>query len=82
MSKKNPSRAERFSQAQQQVSDAGYTIQELTEELQNWLDNLPENLQSSNKASMLEDAISNLEECKGYLEDAENVSVDFPGMFS
>lgn len=78
---KQKSRADRFSEAQALASDAKAQVEELRDELQNWLDNLPENLQGGSKAEALEEAISNLEDVISNLEEAEGASVDFPGMF-
>lgn len=51
------------------LDNARSILEELGEELQNWLDGLPENLQSSNKASDLEEAISQLESAVSSIED-------------
>lgn len=59
-------------------------VEQLKEELEEWLDNLPENLQSSNKADMLQEAIDNLENIGEELENIQELQhdVEFPGMFS
>ena len=59
-------------------------VEQLREELEEWLDNLPENLQSSNKADMLQEAIDNLENIGEELENIQELQhdVEFPGMFS
>jgi hypothetical protein len=64
------SRPERYSDAQS-----------LRDELQDWLDNLPENLRDGDKASQLEEAISQLDEFISNCEEAAGIDVDFPGMF-
>lgn len=80
---KYKSRAERFEEAQSKASDAKEEMEELRDELQNWLDGLSgTNLENSNKAQMLEEAISNLEDCISSLEEVEDASVDFPSMYS
>lgn len=79
---KQPSRSERFNEAQSLVSDAKGRAEELRDELQSWLDNLPENLQSSQKAEDLQTAIDELETFISGCEEAEGVDVSFPGMFS
>lgn len=56
--------------------DARNELESLKDELQEWLDNLPENLQSSNKASMLEDAIGSLETAIDYLDSFEELDLD------
>jgi prefoldin subunit 5 len=55
------------------------TFEELRDELQNWLDNLPENLQSGSKADELNDAISNLDDVIQYVEDINSAGGDFSG---
>lgn len=75
-----PSRAERFADAMAEVGSARSTCEELRDELQSWLDNMPENLQSSSKADQLQEAIDALDEVIGRLDDAEGTSVEFPGM--
>lgn len=70
------------------VDSAVEEIEMLKEELQNWLDGMPENLQSSLKADQLQEAIDKLDEIQDALQDALdsidtqiNETVDFPGMF-
>lgn len=58
------------------VEEAKSTAEELRDELQNWLDNLPESLQSSSKADELQEAIDGLEEGISQLEDAESADVE------
>lgn len=76
------SRSDRFEEAKSSVTDASSVAEELRDELQNWLDNLPEGLQGGDRASMLEEAISQLEEFQQYCDDAGNVDVEFPGMYA
>ncbi len=75
------SRSERFDEALSSVSDAKSEAENLRDELQEWLDNLPENLQSGNKADELQSAIDELEEFISNCEELESASVEFPGMF-
>lgn len=77
---KPKSRAERFAAAQSLASDAKAQTEELRDELQSWLDNLPENLQAGTKADELQTAIDELETVISSLEEAEGASVDFPRM--
>tara|TARA_R110002020_G_scaffold467826_1_gene691659 strand:- start:77 stop:322 length:246 start_codon:yes stop_codon:yes gene_type:complete len=58
-------------------------VNNLREELEQWLDNMPENLQASEKAMQLEEAIQNLEEIADELENMQELqhNVEFPGMF-
>jgi len=51
------------------ISHAQSDSEELRDELQNWLDNLPENLQGGSKADELESAISELEEGSDYISN-------------
>lgn len=59
---------------------AAYRAEELRDELQNWRDNIPENMSDGEKANQLDEAISNLEEFISNMESAEGVDVDFPRM--
>ena len=77
---KQKSRSDRFSDAQGLASDAKTACEELRDELQSWLDNMPENMQSGAKAEQLETAISELEDVISNLESVESASVEFPGM--
>lgn len=79
--KKRPSRADRYSNAQADISQAKAEMEELRDELQNWRDNIPENMQDGQKASELDDAISELEDAINDAESAEGHDVNFPGMF-
>lgn len=76
------SRSQRFEEAKSWANDASSAGEELRDELQDWLDNLPEGLQGGDRASMLEEAISQLDEFVNYCDDASNVDVEFPGMYS
>jgi hypothetical protein len=78
---KTPSRATRFADAQSKLSEAKSEFEELRDELQNWLDGMPANLQSGQKASELQEAIDNLETIISSCDDAEGTEVEFPGMF-
>lgn len=80
-SKRRQSRADRFSEAQGKVSDGKAIMEELRDELQNWRDNLPENLQSSQKADDLDTAIGELEDAINDADNIEGKDVQFPGMF-
>lgn len=75
------SRSKRLAEAESQIENGKSVVEELRDEMQNWLDNLPENLQSSNKADMLQTAIEQLEEIISNLENCD-FSVEFPGMYS
>ena len=74
------SRAERFSDAMSSVSDARSQCEELRDEMQDWYDSIPENLQSGSKAEEVQETIDNLENVIGELEDIEGSDVSFPSM--
>lgn len=78
--KRVTSRADRLSEAESDVDNAKSTIVELKEELQEWLDNLPENLQQSQKADDLQSAIDVLDQLETDLDQCD-WSVEFPGMY-
>lgn len=75
------SRADRLNEAESLVEDAQAIVEELKDELQDWLDGLPENLQSGSKADELNDAINELESILDSLQSVEMSSVSFPGMY-
>jgi hypothetical protein len=83
------SRAERLSEAlsafESAKEEALSVVQELRDELQNWFDGLSgTNLENSQKASALEEAISELENIEGELDGVDapdGSSVEFPGMY-
>ncbi len=74
------SRAERFSTAQSLISDARCEMESLRDELQEWLDTIPENLQSGDKYQQIETSIASLEDIIGELENQEGADVEFPSM--
>ena len=80
---KYKSRATRLSDTLNMIEKIA-DVEQLKEELEEWLDNLPENLQSSNKAEMLQEAIDNLENIRDELENIQELQhdVEFPSMFS
>lgn len=87
------SRSERLSKALGKmdwgtIEEAQQEVEMLQEELQNWLDNMPENLQSSSKADELQTAIDELEDINSELstiidsiQEQANREVQFPSMF-
>ncbi len=81
MTYKVPSRSKRFQTSLNKISYAKSEIEELRDELNNWLDNMPENLKNSSKAEALETSIDDLDNLISSLEECENTSVEFPGMF-
>jgi hypothetical protein len=75
------SRAERLSEAENLMQQALSIVEELKDEMQNWYDSMPENLQSSDKGSQVEEATHALEELYGCIEQCDFSSVEFPGMY-
>jgi len=74
------SRASRFTSAIEQVARAADVFEELQNELQAWLDNMPENLQESAKADELQEAIEALDQAASAALDIVGTDVEFPGM--
>jgi hypothetical protein len=79
---KRKSRRVRFEELMREVEGIALGVGELRDELQEWLDNIPDSLQDGQKASELEEAISALEDVETFLDDAREVDVEFPGMIS
>lgn len=78
---KNLSRAKRFDKAMESMPDRS-EIECLRDELQNWLDSIPENLQSGTKAQTLEESINKLESIIDALDEIDsNSDIEFPSMF-
>lgn len=75
------SRADRLSEAESSLEDAKSVVTELKDEMQNWYDSIPENLQNGSKASEVQEAIDALESIESDLENVDLSSVSFPGMF-
>lgn len=78
--KRAESRSDRFSEAQGELGNAKSVAEELRDELQNWHDNMPENMQSGSKADELDEAIQELDSFISACEEAEGISPNFPGM--
>jgi|TARA_R100001463_G_scaffold45850_1_gene94324 predicted RNase H-like HicB family nuclease len=79
---KYESRATRLSKAIDLTANID-DVTSIKDELEEWLGNMPENLQASAKAEQLEEAIQNLEEIVDELEEIQEMqhNVEFPGMF-
>lgn len=75
----NKSRAERLQDAEGDVNAAASTVQELIDEAQGWVDNLPENVQGGEKEEQLNDLIGDLQEIVDTLEGI-GWDIEFPGM--
>ena len=78
---KSKSRRVRFEEAVGEIGEPKGMIEDLRDELQEWLDNMPENLQGGEKAGQLENSISELDDMISSLEELECTDVEFPGMF-
>ena len=65
------------------TSIAVIEAEELKDELEAWLENMPENLQDGSKAGEIQEAIDELEEVIDHLNEAVDSAgnVNFPGMF-
>lgn len=74
------SRSDRLAEAEGSVEDAKNVVSELKDEMQNWLDSIPENLQQGSKASEVQEALDALESLESDLENVQ-FDVNFPGMF-
>ena len=77
---KTKSRAERYDEAKEHISQGLSTIEELKDELQEWLDNMPENLQGGSKEDELQEAIDALDDVISNVGDAIEEDVEFPRM--
>ena len=54
------------------IDDLKIDIESIRDEEQDKLDNMPENLQGSERYSLMEDAISNLDDALSYLDDVSD----------
>jgi len=84
------SRADRLAQVnsdfESSIEDAKSNVEELKEEMQNWYDSIPENLQSGDKANEVQEAIDALENLASELDNLDISGlgfddVNFPSMF-
>ena len=74
-------RQARYDEVMGMLSDAHNELEALRDELQEWYDSIPENLQSGGKADEIQEAIDTLENQISSLEDAEGEEVTFPSMY-
>lgn len=79
--KRNQSRADRLSEAEDLASQAKEIAQDLATEMEEWYDNLPENFQNGDKGTRIEECKDALEEIVNSLEECDFSSIDFPGMY-
>lgn len=79
---RQPSRANRLSNAKGRMDDARSEVESIKEELTEWKENMPENLQDGEKGQALDDAIGALEDIEESLQSAIDAcgSVEFPSM--
>lgn len=75
------SRSDRFQAALSMIEDGKAELESLRDELQDWYDGLPENLQQGSKADELQEAVSELEDMISNVEDLTGRDVSFPGMY-
>lgn len=80
---KNPSRADRLSEAIGKIMDGRDELEELKTEYEDWRDNLPENLQSSATADKLEETISTFDDAISEIDSATGnlEGIDLPQGF-
>jgi hypothetical protein len=80
---REPSRADRLADAATLVQDAVGEVEGLKEEMEEWHDNMPENLQSGDKGTAVEEAAQALDSIADRLDSAitEMEQVSFPGMY-
>ncbi len=64
------SRAQRLAAALEEISNATNVIEELKDELDEWRNNLPENLEDSATAQKLDEAMDALETLKDEIDGA------------
>ena len=76
-------RAERLTAAFSLISNARSDIEQLKEEMEEWLSSIPENLLNGDKASKIEDTTNGLQEILNSIEELEGKDgdVSFPSMF-
>lgn len=72
--KKGPSRAERWESATAAAREALESLRELQEEYQDWRDNLPENLDASPTAELLDEVLAvDIDGALATLDEADNL---------
>jgi len=84
------SRANRLAEAsgnlESAIEDAKSCVEELKDEMQNWYDSIPENLQQGDKANEVQETIDALDNVSSELDNLDASScgfddVNFPSMF-
>lgn len=74
------SRQERFAEATGLIEEGKAEVESLRDELQEWKDGMPENLQNGSKAEEIDEAITQLEEVIDKAEEISGTEVNFPAM--
>lgn len=75
------SRSERLSEAEGSFDNAKSAVSELKDEMEQWMESIPENLQNGTKANEVQEALDALESIEGDMESIDFSSVNFPGMY-
>lgn len=75
------SRRKRFANAMNKLLEAKSEFEALKEEMENWSNNLPENLQNGDRFERIDNAFNELDEICTTLEDIEGKDIEFPSMF-
>jgi DNA-binding transcriptional MerR regulator len=75
------SRPDRLGEAEEACENAKSIVEELKGEMEEWHENIPENLQDGSKANEVQECIDALEELNDSLEGIDFSSVSFPSMF-
>ncbi len=68
----NNKRRKRLREAGSLIGNAMSIVEQVKDEEQDSLDNIPEGLQESERCTLMEDAVSNLEDAISSLSDASN----------
>jgi len=74
------SRSDRLTDAEGSVADARHIVEELKDEMTEWLENMPESLRDGDKASDIQEAIDGLERIESSLDEIDFNDVSFPAM--
>lgn len=75
------SRHARLESASGLVEEARNIVEELAEEIESWVESLPENLRGGDKAEQLSECSEGLQAIMAGLEELDFSSIEFPGAF-
>ena len=78
---KRLSRSKRYKIVREKIKEAYWETRALKEELQSWLDNMPENLKYSERAHAIEVTIDQLFEVCDSLDNVLTKEIYFPGAY-